>query len=80
MKTIILTAAAAKQFDALPADVQKQIDADLEVYAMTGKGDVKKLQGREGFRLRSGRYRVLFAEDQVTIIALTISKRDSNTY
>ena len=80
MKTIVLTAAAAKQFDALPRDVQVQVASDLDIYAMTGQGDVKKLQGRDGYRLRSGRYRVLFAEDQVTILAVYIGKRETTSY
>lgn len=80
MKTIILTAAAAKQFDALPADVQKQVDGDLQTYAISGQGDVKKLQGRPGYRLRSGRYRVVFLEDQVTVVAIYFGKRETTTY
>jgi mRNA interferase RelE/StbE len=80
MKTIIYTVQAAKDLDALPGDISQQITAGLEVYAMTGRGDVKALQGRPGYRLRVGRYRVIFAEDRVTVLALTIGKRDSQTY
>lgn len=80
VKTIVLTAAAAKQFDALPEDAKAQISADLDTYAMTGKGNVKRLTGRDGYRLRSGRYRVLFAEDQTTVLAVYIGKRETTTY
>jgi len=80
MKTIVLTAAAAKQFDALPDDAKAQISTDLDAYAMTGQGNVKRLSGRDGFRLRSGRYRVLFAEDQTTVLAVYIGKRETTTY
>jgi len=80
MKTIVLTAAAAKQFDALPSDARTAIAAGLDLYAMTGRGDVKRLQGRDGFRLRIGRYRVLFTEDMTTIVAVYIGKRETTTY
>lgn len=80
MKTIVLTAAAAKQFDGLPAAAQEQIAAGLTFYATTGNGDIKALQGQPGFRLRIGRYRVLFSEDGQTILAFYIGKRETTTY
>jgi mRNA interferase RelE/StbE len=49
-------------------------------YAATGAGDVKKLGGREGYRLRIGSYRVIFAEDRVTILAVHIGRRATTTY
>ena len=54
--------------------------SDLERYAVTGSGDVKRLRGRDGYRLRSGRYRVLFDEDQTTVLAVYIGKRQTTTY
>lgn len=80
MKTIALTAYAAKQFDALPSDARTAIAAGLDLYAMTGRGDVKRLQGREGCRLRIGRYRVVFTEDMTTVLAISIGKRETTTY
>lgn len=80
MKTVVLTAAAARQLDALPAEVRGRIVAALDAYAMTGLGDVKKLATRDSYRLRVGRYRVLFDEDQVTVIAVYIGKRETTTY
>lgn len=80
MKTIVLTAAAAKQFDALPTDAQRQISAGLDLYATTGQGDIKALQGQPGFRLRLGRYRVLFSDDGKTILAFYIGRRETTTY
>jgi mRNA interferase RelE/StbE len=41
---------------------------------------VKKLAGREGYRMRIGRYRVLFDEDRATILAVYIGKRETTTY
>jgi mRNA interferase RelE/StbE len=47
---------------------------------MTGQGDVKALQGRGGYRLRIGSYRVIFDEDAITILAIYIGRRASTTY
>lgn len=80
MKTIILSVAAARDLDALPKDAQSAVSDALIEYAVTGRGDVKKLAGRDGFRMRVGRYRVLFDEDRRTILAVYIGKRDTTTY
>lgn len=80
MKTIILSVAAARDLDALPKDAQSAVSDALIEYAVTGRGDVKKLAGRDGFRMRVGRYRVLFDEDRRTILAVFIGKRDTTTY
>jgi hypothetical protein len=44
VKTIILTLSGAKDLDAPPREVRKQVEAGLSRYAMTGHGDVKALQ------------------------------------
>lgn len=80
MKTIVLTHSAAKDLDALPPDARAQVGSALVDYAMTGRGDVKKLMGRDGFRMRVGRYRILFDENQTTILAIYIGKREPTTY
>jgi mRNA interferase RelE/StbE len=80
MKTILLSSAAAKQLDALPPAAQDQVVEALGAYAVSGVGDVKRLRGRDGYRLRVGRYRVLFAEDRTTVLAVYIGKRETTTY
>jgi mRNA interferase RelE/StbE len=80
VKTIILTLSAAKDLDALPRDAREHVEAGLHRYAMTGQGDVKALQGRDGFRLRIGSYRVIFDEDTATILAVYIGRRATTTY
>lgn len=80
MKTVIFSDRAAKQLDALPLSAQEQVIEALHRYAMHGAGDIKKLAGREGYRLRVGSYRVLFDEDQTTVLAVLIGRRDSTTY
>ncbi|WP_421758792.1 type II toxin-antitoxin system RelE family toxin [Devosia sp.] len=80
MKTIIYTAAAARDLDALPRDVRSGIENALDLYATSGRGDVKALQGQGGYRLRVGRYRVVFDEDRTTVLAVYIGKRETTTY
>jgi len=80
MKTIVLTLSAAKDFDALPRDARRQVEDGLNRYAVTGQGDVKALQGRDGYRLRIGSYRVIFDEDRTTILAIYIGRRATTTY
>ena len=80
MKTIVFTSAAARQLDALADEIREQVLGDLSRYAVTGQGDVKRLNGRNGYRLRSGRYRVLFDEDQTTVLAVYVGKRETTTY
>lgn len=80
MKTIVLTHRAAKDLDELPAEARHALTEALAAYAITGQGDVKKLAGREGFRMRVGRYRILFDEDMTTILAIYFGKRETTTY
>ena len=80
VKTIILTHKAAKDLDALPGPVRRSVTEALAAYAMTGQGDIKRLSGRDGHRLRVGSYRVLFAEDALTILAIYVDRRSTTTY
>jgi mRNA interferase RelE/StbE len=80
MKPVILTLAAAKDLDALPRDAREQVEAGINRYAMSGIGDVKALQGRAGYRLRIGSYRVIFDEDAVSILAIYIGRRTTTSY
>src|ERR1700732_532924 len=80
VKTIILTLSAAKDLDALPRDAREQVEAGLNRYAMTGQGDVKALQGRDGHRLRIGSDRVSCDEEATTILAIYIGRRATTTY
>jgi mRNA interferase RelE/StbE len=80
MKTIVLTASAARDLDKLPEQPRKAISGALDAYAISGAGDVKRLAGREGYRLRVGAYRVIFAEDATTILAIYIGRRSTITY
>jgi len=80
VKTIIYTAAAARDLETLERNARRQVETGLDRYAMTGQGDVKALVGQLGYRLRIGRYRVIFDEDGTTILAIYIGKRETGTY
>jgi mRNA interferase RelE/StbE len=75
MKKIAFTAAATRQWMKLSADIRKRIDAKLTVYATNGSGDVKRLKGGGGCRLRAGDWRVIFIEDKTSIIIVAVGNR-----
>lgn len=79
LKRIIFSHRAAKELDSLPAEARSAFTSALNEYALTGTGDIKSLLSRAGYRLRIGRYRVIFAEDGITILALYVDKRDTTT-
>jgi len=80
LKTIVFHPSAAKEFDALPFTSRQAVETALSRYAVSGVGDIKKLQGREAYRLRVGQYRVIFAEDRMTILAVYVGRRSTTTY
>ena len=72
MKAVSFTPTAARQWLKLSPDVRKRIDAKLTVYATNGSGDVKRLKGAAGCRLRIGDWRVILIQDvkSITIVAV----------
>lgn len=80
MKTITFAATAAKELDALPRQAQDRIMDALTGYSLHGTGDIKQLNGRQGYRLRIGSDRVIFNEDQTTILAIYVGTRATDTY
>lgn len=75
MKPIVFTAGSARQWSKLSPDVRRRIDSRLTELAATGRGDVKRLKGRDGARLRVGDWRVIFYEDQGTIVVAAVGHR-----
>ena len=59
----------------LSADIRKRIDAQLTIYATNGSGDVKRLKGVDGCRLRIGDWRVIFIEDARSITVIAVGNR-----
>jgi mRNA interferase RelE/StbE len=75
MKPIVFTATSARQWSKLSSDVRRRIDVRLTEFAATGHGDVKRLKGRAGLRLRVGDWRVIFYEEQGTVVVAAVGHR-----
>ena len=75
MKTVAYRKAALKGLRKLPAARQTRIENAIAAHAETGEGDVKALQGRDGARLRIGKYRVIFTETEEKIEVFHIGHR-----
>jgi mRNA interferase RelE/StbE len=72
--------AAAKALLKMPANTARLIRRKLEQYASNPDSmanNVRKLQGREGYRLRVGDWRVVFDRDGVVLDILEIGPRGS---
>ena len=72
---IAFTAAATRQWLNLSADVRRRLDAKLLAFARTGQGDVKRLKGRAGARLRAGHWRIIFYVEGDTVIVTAVGHR-----
>ena len=72
MKAVSFTPAATRQWLKLSSEIRRRIDAKITVYATNGSGDVKRLKGSAGSRLRIGDWRVIFIEDakSITVVAV----------
>jgi len=71
---------AAKSLNRLPRNVAKTIREKLEVIAANPYSEhpnATKLQGREGYRLRVGDWRVIYEiqNDQLVILVLRVAPR-----
>ena len=75
MRSIAFTPASARQWTKLSGDVRRRLDARLTEFAASGKGDVKRLKGRNGARLRVGDWRVIFYEERGTIVVVAVGHR-----
>jgi mRNA interferase RelE/StbE len=75
--TVEWTRAAEKDLRGLDAKVVRQIRDVVTTYAATGIGDVKKLQGAPGYRLRARMWRVfvLIAWTELRLTVLAVEKR-----
>jgi mRNA interferase RelE/StbE len=72
VQRIIFIPSSLKQWTKLERTVRERIRKRLVEFAEAGKGDVKRLSGRPGARLRAGDWRVFFEEtdDEVRILAV----------
>jgi len=75
---VILPKSVQKELDRLPDDVVKRILARLaQLETNPRPADVKKLKGRDAWRIRVGNYRVIYEiHDRILqIIVITIGHR-----
>jgi mRNA interferase RelE/StbE len=75
MSDVTFTAAATRQWLKLPPQTRKRIGAKLNAFAATGLGDIKKLKGQDGARLRVGDYRVIFYQESGSIVVVAVGHR-----
>jgi len=70
---IIYSKQANKYLDSQPLAISQRIEAAIENLPA---GNVKKMQGRRGYRLKIGDFRVVFDyENETTITVLYIASR-----
>ena len=80
MKQIAYSKLALKTLRRIPATEADKIRGKIEQYAAdpaSQANNVKKLQGREGFRLRVGEWRVIFDDHGNVLAILEIGPRGS---
>lgn len=75
MKTITYYPAAEKALNRMSPDARDRVEARIEVYALTGHGDIKAMKSRPALRLRVGDYRVILTETLEVIDILDIGTR-----
>jgi mRNA interferase RelE/StbE len=75
MSSVVFKAAARRQWMKLPPHLRKRIATRLNAFAQTGQGDVKKLKGQDGARLRVGDYRVIFYQESGDIVVAAVGHR-----
>ena len=78
MLRIVYSRQAAKALRAMQPRQAKAILAGIEKLAENPARpdlDIKKLQGRDGFRLRIGQWRVIYTEDGVILDVIRIGPR-----
>ena len=78
--TIAYSKEAAKSLQRMPRNMAQLIREKLELIAVDPYADhpnAKKLQGREGYRLRVGDWRVIYKmqNEQLIIVILKIASR-----
>jgi len=87
MNTIEWSAKAVRQLRKI-ADKRKRQSIYAEAQQLSDwpdcPGDIKRLQGREGYRLRISDHRVIFTIDQsgtpIIVTIMQVEKRNEGTY
>jgi mRNA interferase RelE/StbE len=80
MKEIAYSKQSIRTLRRIPANEAARIQSKIRQYAEDPKSqaaNVKKLQGRDGYRLRIGDWRVIFDEDHMVLAIINIGARGS---
>jgi mRNA interferase RelE/StbE len=73
---VVLAARAAKYLGKISEPAKSRLKAALTNLSRKPMlGDMKKLKGRDGFRLRVGGYRILFFLEHDTVVVSNIAPR-----
>ena len=84
MNRIEWTVRAWKQVADIPLEFRRKIIGKVDALAgfPVVHLDIKRLQGRDGYRLRVGRYRVIFDySGEIKVVRIEeVKKRDERTY
>jgi mRNA-degrading endonuclease RelE of RelBE toxin-antitoxin system len=75
--TVRLDRGARRDLARLAASDAKTVVSAIAAFAETGVGDVKKLRAHDppGWRLRVGRFRVLYRREEATLVVDAIKDR-----
>lgn len=80
MKKIVYSKEAARALRRMPANTARTIQDKIALYAAEPSelaNNVTKLQGREGYRLRVGDWRVIFDDEGRVLAVVAIRPRGS---
>lgn len=78
MKRVVLMPEARKALGRMPRPTAERILDKIELYGREHEAlarNVKKLKSDPGFRLRIGGWRILFDEDEATILVRAVRPR-----
>ena len=75
VKTVTWTHDSRRALRRLPPAVRVEIEAKIDRFARTGAGDVRRLKGRAGIRLRIGDWRVIFIETSTAVKIRAVGHR-----
>lgn len=80
--TVEITPSARKQLLTLPKEVTDQLRATIDSLALEPRPmGVKKLKGRDGYRVRTGNYRIMYSIfDKVLVIEVVKVGTRGNFY
>jgi len=76
--TVIVKKSAQKELDSLPKKLQLRIRGVIDLLAINPlPPSSRKLQGRDGYRIKTGDYRILYNVDgeQLLVLVLRVGHR-----